>query len=77
MKLSMQQVQDSLATVNEDDWMLEWMSPSDNLDDLEPMDKEIDESVYRSSVSRKELRTKAVRDREGIVGKGNSKRRKF
>lgn len=73
MKLSMQQVQESYSTVDEDAWMAEF----EELPELESMEGDVNEDVYRSSVSRKELRTKAVRDREGVIGKGNSKRRKF
>ncbi|MGL5579355.1 MAG: hypothetical protein ACRDCE_00050 [Cetobacterium sp.] len=69
----MQQVQDSYSTVDEDEWMADF----EELPELEPMDGDVSEDVYRSSVSRKELRTKAVRDREGVIGKGNSKRRKY
>ena len=67
MKLSMQQVEDSYLTVVDES----------SEEDLESLDKELDEVVYTSSASRKELRTKYLRDRGEVVGHDSSKRRKY
>lgn len=76
MKLSASQIEASYMTVNEDDWAA--LEGFEDFDELPSMDEDLDETVYRTSMQRKEIRTKALRDRGEVVGGVNSrKHRKY
>ena len=62
-KLSLSQIEDAVLLDNEE---------------LEILEDDIDESSYRNTFQRKEIRTKRKRDEGELVGKGNiHKHRKF
>ena len=71
-KLSLDQIENSYELVEYDDWCEEANEP------LPSLDKEIDESCYRNTYQRKEIRTKRKREDGELVGKGNiHKHRKY
>lgn len=68
MKLSASQIEASYLATSDYDM---------DVDELPSMDEEIDETVYRTTMKRKEIRNKALRDRGEIIGNDSSKHRKY
>lgn len=74
-KLSLSQIEDSFELIDDAVWKYE---VGEEVDDLQPLDKEIDESCYRNTYQRKEIRTKRKREEGELVGNGSiHKHRKY
>lgn len=78
-KLSLSQIDDSYELEDGSAMMAEWYDGDAEELDLAPsLDREIDETCYRNTYQRKEIRTKRKREDGELVGSGDvRKHRKF
>lgn len=74
-KLSLNQIDDSFELLDDAAWKYE---VGDEVEDLPSLDRDIDETVFRNTYQRKEIRTKKKREEGELIGKGNvRKHRKY
>lgn len=66
MKLSAQQISDSYSAYDNVD-----------VEEFDTLSADVNDEIYRTTVMRKEIRTRAQRERGEVVGYNESKHRKY